>query len=501
MTILTEIGKLKAGMKILIDQYIKEGKNIICPTNSYGMSVDLAEHIRVYHPGVTVLLQNKDSEIVDTKEWKNFQVVIFSPTIVAGHSFNEIHFDHLVSYMTSHSCSALFCAQMLFRSRNLTTGSMDIFVNSNCDDTDMTDEEREEHVAAMYKGSYYLKMKSGLEVNNFTGDVIKDNYYQSYMLYLQEIEESRRNLGGVLAGILEAHGVETVLDNNYFLGDTISEESFTARALLSAQDTRAFIDKAHFKKALLVASAKDIDLEEFEKIDKLFKKTPEEQSKMDRFKLKSVVGEDVLITPILAFDLKQYQTQNKIRNLDRLYSDGFEMDTEERVIESNIISEAATSSIEQLHKSKVDPKLLLAHRILKTMKIKMKTVEEDSQAVMKSEDIPYSDLRDLYIQNEKTLDAFYKRDYKVEKKWSDYDPTESHDKQSILKYGNAIINEMFGLTLSMKGKSKKTKYLKGFEILTKHKIVIPVPRLQHSNSEMPVTSFVQTILDEEHTSI
>jgi len=63
--------------------------------------------------------------------WKNYDVLIYSPSITAGVSFELLHFDEQVSYLENSFFTPTvdLALQQMFRVRQLITGSMHVFIN------------------------------------------------------------------------------------------------------------------------------------------------------------------------------------------------------------------------------------------------------------------------------------------------------------------------------------------------------------------------------------
>lgn len=56
---------------------------------------------------------------INLDDWKNIDMLIYSPKINSGISYEFEHFDVIYGYFNCHSCSALGCIQMLGRIRNI----------------------------------------------------------------------------------------------------------------------------------------------------------------------------------------------------------------------------------------------------------------------------------------------------------------------------------------------------------------------------------------------
>lgn len=77
-----------------------------------GISAKFADKKVLYMHG-----DNK-SEHKSIKEWSNYDIVIFTPTITTGQSFDEVYFDHVFAVVTGFSVEANDIMQMMFRIRD-----------------------------------------------------------------------------------------------------------------------------------------------------------------------------------------------------------------------------------------------------------------------------------------------------------------------------------------------------------------------------------------------
>ena len=105
--------------------------------------------------------------------WNAYQLLIYTPTISAGISFNEKHFDNRHCYFSNMSCSAELATQMIFRVRNSTCKNIKICVNIKGRTDLPTDEnELDQYIQDMDE----LDTKTGLNISRVKNAIIKDEY-------------------------------------------------------------------------------------------------------------------------------------------------------------------------------------------------------------------------------------------------------------------------------------------------------------------------------------
>jgi hypothetical protein len=103
--------------------------------------------------------KNKVFKNVDT-EWVNYDIVIYTPTITAGVSFEVPYFHSVYAMFTNKSCGVESCLQMLARVRNLSANTINVYLNCFNDNlpTDISEIEK-----CLYDRSSYFKDMPELE--------------------------------------------------------------------------------------------------------------------------------------------------------------------------------------------------------------------------------------------------------------------------------------------------------------------------------------------------
>lgn len=104
---------------------LQEEKRIVIPTNSLKFAKSVEALIKQTFPSLRVMAYNSEtSETIKnehfsevSKHWVNYDVLIYTPTLSAGVSFELEHYDCLFGYFTDTSCSVEVCRQMLGRVR------------------------------------------------------------------------------------------------------------------------------------------------------------------------------------------------------------------------------------------------------------------------------------------------------------------------------------------------------------------------------------------------
>ncbi len=113
---------------------LREDKNVVVCSSSKAFTVRLKNFVVSARPGTRMIVYNSDTResLENVAEyWKTCQLLIYSPTITAGVSFEDPHFDCLVAFVSnSHFAPTVDTTlQQLMRVRQLRDGDMHLYVH------------------------------------------------------------------------------------------------------------------------------------------------------------------------------------------------------------------------------------------------------------------------------------------------------------------------------------------------------------------------------------
>ena len=133
-----------------IQDILAEGKKVVVASSTKSFTEKL-EMMLSKHTKSNVLVYNSstDQEIMNdhaqrpNEVWSKYDVLIYSPSISAGMSFELLHFNELIAYLDNgfNTPTVDIALQMLFRVRQLIDGNMTIYVKSPTFSTDLPDTE------------------------------------------------------------------------------------------------------------------------------------------------------------------------------------------------------------------------------------------------------------------------------------------------------------------------------------------------------------------------
>jgi Origin of replication binding protein len=113
--------KLEQGKRVVV---CSSTKSFVTMLETYVGTARPETRILAYHSGVSESLSNVNDL------WKSCDLLVYSPSVSAGVSFEAVHFDCLVAFLVNSTAtpSVDISLQQLFRVRNLTDGDMNLFV-------------------------------------------------------------------------------------------------------------------------------------------------------------------------------------------------------------------------------------------------------------------------------------------------------------------------------------------------------------------------------------
>ncbi|MCK9607570.1 MAG: hypothetical protein M0R33_14105 [Methylomonas sp.] len=104
------------------------GERVVIPTNNASFARKVETYLGTYFPDKKILLYSAETSQSRRKEhfsdvakyWDTCDVLIYTPTLTAGVSFEKVkHFSQIFTYFTDNSCTAQTCIQMMGRIRSV----------------------------------------------------------------------------------------------------------------------------------------------------------------------------------------------------------------------------------------------------------------------------------------------------------------------------------------------------------------------------------------------
>lgn len=112
-----------------IDESLAAGEKIAILANSLERAKTVCEYIAASHPTLAIQIYSSETRQSTKREhfadvnkyWAMFDVLIYTPTVTAGVSFEIAHYSRVFCYFTDQSCTTQTCIQMIGRIREVIT--------------------------------------------------------------------------------------------------------------------------------------------------------------------------------------------------------------------------------------------------------------------------------------------------------------------------------------------------------------------------------------------
>jgi hypothetical protein len=181
---------------------LDDGNKIVCPVN-IKENVGKVLHAGVLDKGYKSLFISADTKKVSPSEWANYDCVIYTPTVVAGLSFEKVYFDKCISYFSNMSCEADIATQMMFRVREV--NEYYVYVNeTDVGELPTSNEDLDKYIRD--KISYVVNLP--LDIDYINRDIIRNPEYFLYRDCLRDKHLSKLNFIKVLKQNLITHGIK-----------------------------------------------------------------------------------------------------------------------------------------------------------------------------------------------------------------------------------------------------------------------------------------------------
>jgi hypothetical protein len=415
---------------------LNEGKKVVVPISSVKQAEKLKEYVAIHLPLIKTCFISEKTGLISPTEWNKYDLLLYTPTIAAGISFNEKYFDNRICYFSNQSCSAELATQMIFRVRNLSCKNIKIYVSEK---GNIKHETESDKIDKMIRDIDALDCDNALNVSRVYDEIIKDEYYYIYKNYLSRCNMSKNNFAGVLCGILEAHGVKTTI-----VKKDIPDEIKTQIQEIKTE-CKEISKNNILKDASNVANAKMITNEEYNILSETTRKSAEDKLSLRKYHILKTYG-DRELTP--EFVSKYEKLVPKYYNICEFANPNFAAEIKEKIQNKDV----STDNVKRLHKSNRDLKLYWVHEMIKMIGF---TDIFDTKNI---KGFPYEKIKNYLTENGEKVALLFntnKRDWKS---------TELNEdgKKLISKYINDRLRDIVNISIvnKYKGKSRvKQEYI------------------------------------------
>lgn len=445
------LGDLVSGLKICFASSSKKKLEIICK------EAETLGHSVLWYTG------DGKSEDVWLDKWKEYDLVAYTPTISAGVSYEERHFDKMYGYFSSWSCCAEECEQMLFRVRNIEANEITVCFDGRSSDVPITRKGVRASIRKDYACSRSLRcLKWDRKTPGCPLDMA-DVFTRLYVDNIVKQNASKKALASNLLWLLKEQGVTVKLQEK-----TMTEEE-KEDALEQLAETKGILERE--ETAMFCDSPKIHDKHQLEYLCNLKDRTKEESYSIKKYIMASrleVEQEDVTPEFFVTYkdQVKQY------RNLKIAFS-GTEEEQEARLLEMSDELNFAKEDMTTIQKLKCGThleKIVYAKRLLKLLGFgdilarKRMGKDEMSQRL--------SRIRKIVLKSKYYQHLFGKLPEKEE---------------LLLRWVNAVLRRVFGCSVVKTSKSRYFYWHLCFSALWLHEDVLLETKTKISgNMKIPI---------------
>jgi hypothetical protein len=382
---------------------IDNGKNICIVCMSKNIATDYYEKFRYNYE---VILHNSDSDDSLKKElnnvnsfWKKYQIIIYSPSITVGVSFDEKHVDNMYVVLAENSCCPRDLLQMVARIRDLKNKKINVHLNAFPFNDKAT-------LYTLKDVEYYideLHTKNNIDKKTLYDTITKYNY-------LEELNKNISSFITVFLTLLDKKGHTYTFDNTTYKKSKENKSLFIKESIVNAKD----IDEYEYQELLRKQQINNATHNEKLSIERYCYKVNWDVEKIDK-KFMDLAYRKTHV--LLNLRTIIFGDNENIKTIDEEYLDYYKTKKEERIkIVKDIIKELGYDSY------------------TKKKLINVKTFDENKEKIIKN--------NILFTDQKFSLPLFNMQKRKIS------------SIKSFMGFINSILKE-YGFTISLHRKAEK----------------------------------------------
>ena len=227
-----------------IFELLDNGKNVVIPTNSKARAKRMEKLIlKRYGSNISVLRIDSENGFTKKEEWGRYNVLIYTPTVTAGVSFEDFHFHALCGFFGRNSTSSEQSSQMLFRVRNLIDKEMYLYADGDCDSTKPVDDiSLTQYIQNMIRVSHQSLRTEGIEIDRYNERAKENTYFKLYRLYLKKNHLSFTYFRSYLSKILKDHGITITYDVTPITDNEIKDDMKEVIGCIRKEDGESIVN-------------------------------------------------------------------------------------------------------------------------------------------------------------------------------------------------------------------------------------------------------------------
>lgn len=193
-----------------INDDIDNNKKIVICSNSKSHMLFLQDLLQKKYKNKTISCTTSDnSEYFIIDEWDKADIIIYTPSITAGISYEKIRYHSIYGFFINISAPVEMSIQQLFRVRNLTDKNINIctmYMGKTNYDTDL------ENIKSMIlqRDHCVVDGLNGIKINCIKNEIIEDEFFYLFTLIKRKTFLSRNDYNNRLINILKDQGITNI---------------------------------------------------------------------------------------------------------------------------------------------------------------------------------------------------------------------------------------------------------------------------------------------------
>lgn len=281
-----------------LKENINNNKKIIICTNKKTFLNKIKDILDINYSSKKYKFIDSDSNgDIDMENWDKYDIIGYTPTIVAGISFEKKHFDLCYGYFINSSSCAELSVQQLFRVRDLRDKTIHLCVEVN-GKKDYPTERDNVREYILDRNKNLSEGIDNLTLSRINRNVIEDDYFTMFINVQILLFQSKNFYEEKLLNLLKKQGIEIIIK------DTGSNED----SKQYRKDINEISKKIKQNDIELMCNLPKIEFDEYEELKRKNNKTKEEKLQIRYYNIKQNLNNDKL-TPELINKYEKYIKQ------------------------------------------------------------------------------------------------------------------------------------------------------------------------------------------------
>ncbi len=324
----------KAKWLYMLHNCVKVGEKIAVAISSFAEAKALAHNLTEKFPqsrlkiySSETMSSEKQVHFADVaKYWGQLDILIYTPTVSAGISFELKHFHKVFGYFTDQSCPVETCTQMMGRVRDVGHKQYHLYLHARGNNMPETIDAIKQNIITKRHNLNYEN--AGLVINygaDGRAAVHAGPYFQLFAENLRMVNLSKNSFIRRFINTLRNTGGNVQLLTDELFGTITNTTGQDASAVTSDILAEHNLAKANITniESKIIAESVELEPEEADAISNLLSQqadvTPEQRAAHDKFRLRSDYKYGHKISPQFVIKYHDIKTRRIFNNLSRIY--------------------------------------------------------------------------------------------------------------------------------------------------------------------------------------